>query len=81
MSHVVVEFADARDAYRALAELRRLSLVTDPSIRVERIGRRARLIAAAPAWSNGPLQDVCRRFGGVLRREPTTNGDRRDRAG
>ncbi len=66
MSQVVAEFGDPRDAYRALAELRRLSLVTDATIRVERAGRRARLLVTAPIWARDALREVCRRFGGVV---------------
>ena len=78
MSEVVVDFSDARDAYRAVAELRRLSIVTDTSIRVERIGRQARLVASARAWLADPLREVCGRFGGVLRDGPVSDrGPRR----
>jgi len=79
MSEVVVEFSDARDAYRAVAELRRLSIVTDTSIRVERIGRQARLVASARAWTKDPLREVCGRFGGVLRDMPVSDRDLRRR--
>ncbi len=74
MSQVVVEFADAQNAYRALAELRRLSLVTE-TVRIERTGRQARLLASDQAWSKEPLQDVCRRFGGIVREARGANAE------